>query len=716
MSARKLSLWFYPQPTGDPGRDRNAQTLQFTCLLFTVAIALIAILNALERDWVEFPVSCMSVAGLVAAMVMNRAGMWKGAARTAILAILLTAILLVVQARDGFRSHAMIVFPGLLLISVMLLDRVSYLATASIVLLAVAALGVAEKNGLGRTTPPMRTPTSYDSIFYVDLTLLAFAVIGSRIAGDAQGNVSDLRGNIDRLKTANRELVETKEHLEESEQRLKSAQRLTHVGSWHWNLGVNRVDCSEECKRIFGQPEDYAPSLEGLLEMVTPRDRARVANEIQRGIADKSGCSTEFQIIRPNGETRTVVFSSQLLLDEQGSPRHIFGACQDVTDDRRAQEEAFTRQKLETVGNLANGIAHDFNNLLGGVLAQAELALSELAAGSSPEEELKTICSAAASGSEIVRQLMIYSGQDREAPGLVDVARTVEQMAELLKVSISKHATLHVDLDKNLPPVRGSAAQIRQIVMNLVMNASEAIGDRDGVIRLTAQRLAVGEDRLEWIPEGLATGDYVQLQVADTGRGMSRETQARVFDPFFTTKPSGHGLGLAVVSGIVRALAGAIHLVSEPGKGTTFEVLLPSEEGTGNAIPGPNAPVRSTPADCDATALVVDDEDALRTATAKMLRTSGFSVLEAADGTAAIEAIRGAHPIEVLLLDVTLPGTSSREVLLEAKRLRPAMRVIVTSAYGEDFAALSLQGPVERFIRKPYSLSDLVKLVRQTLA
>jgi PAS domain S-box-containing protein len=595
----------------------------------------------------------------------------------------------------------------------MLLDRASYLATASIVLLAVALLGIAEKKGLGRATPPVHTPTSYSSIFYVDLTLLVFAAIGSRIARNAEWNMLDLRASIDRLSAANLELVQAKEHLQESEERLKSAQRLTHVGSWHWNLGVNRVDCSEECKRILGQLEDYAPSLEGLLQIITPRDRARVAHEIQRGIANKSGCSTEFQIVRPNGELRTVTFTSQLLLDEHGSPRHIFGACQDVTEDRRAQEEAFARQKLETVGTLANGIAHDFNNLLGGVLSQAELALSELAVGSSPEEELKTICAVAQNGSDIVRQLMVYTGQEQDLSGRVNVGRAVEQMAELLKVSISKHSTLHTDLDKNLPPVPATGAQIQQIVMNLVTNASEAIGDRDGVIRLTVRRVTVGQDRFGWISGELADGDYVQLEVADTGAGMTPEMQARVFDPFFTTKPLGHGLGLAVVSGIVRSLAGGIHLASEPGKGTTFQVLLPSTEGTSAA---PTPPIGSNSENPAATALIVEDEGALRTAAAKMLRKGGLSVLEAADGTAAIEAIRGDGPIDVLLLDVTLPGISSWEILREAKRLRPAMRVIVTSAYGRDFAATSIQGEVERFIRKPYSVHDLLTLVRQTLS
>jgi signal transduction histidine kinase/CheY-like chemotaxis protein len=424
----------------------------------------------------------------------------------------------------------------------------------------------------------------------------------------------------------------------------------------------------------------------------------------------------DFRIVRPDSELRTVTFYSQVVLDEVGSPRHIFGACQDVTDERRAQEQALASRKLETMGTLANGIAHDFNNLLGGVLAQAELALSELAAGSRPEEELKSICGIAMSGSEIVRQLMIYSGQERGAPGLVNVARAVEEMAEILKLSISKRATLHTDVDQDLPLLRGSGAQIRQIVMNLVMNASEAIGDRDGVVRLTARRVEVGQDRLPGIPGDAAEGDFVQLEVTDTGKGMTPETRARVFDPFFTTKPLGHGLGLPVVSGIVRSLGGAIDVASEPGAGTTFRVLLRCAESTANISPDQPSPAETTVANRAGTALIVEDEDSLRCAAAKMLRNSGLTVLEAADGGKAIEAIRGDTVIDVLLLDVTLPGAPSREVLAEAKRLRPGMRVIVASAYGEEFAAASLQADVERFIRKPYSLRDLLGLVRQTLS
>jgi nitrogen-specific signal transduction histidine kinase/ActR/RegA family two-component response regulator len=397
----------------------------------------------------------------------------------------------------------------------------------------------------------------------------------------------------------------------------------------------------------------------------------------------------------------------------------MFGTCQDVTDVRRSQEESLARQKLESLGTLASGIAHDFNNLLGAVLAQAELAAVELAAGSHPEEELKEIRAVAVRGSQIVRQLMVYAGKESDVLEPVDVSRVVEEMLGLLKVTVSPHATLRTDLGTNLPAVKARAAQLRQIVMNLVMNASDAIRHGGGVIRVTTRCVSVGRDVAGAMAEGLSEGDYIELEVSDTGCGMAKETQARMFDPFFTTKSAGRGLGLAVVHGIVRSHNGAIRVESELYKGTTFQVLLPCVATVTGAAAGEYEGMDEAPqSPREATVLVVEDEEPLRQAVKKMLGKAGFEVLEAADGSDAIERLRArAGDIDLLLLDMTIPGATSQQVLAEAVQARPNMKVVLTSAYSEEMVSANLSGPhVRGFVRKPFQFKDLTRALRNALS
>jgi signal transduction histidine kinase/ligand-binding sensor domain-containing protein/CheY-like chemotaxis protein len=515
------------------------------------------------------------------------------------------------------------------------------------------------------------------------------------------------------LSKANRLLDDKARQLSRSKDRLKNAERLAHVGHWDWDVKANQLTWSEEMFRIFDVPQVYAPSYEKFVQAVIRQDRERLEQWVNECLAKKSGHCIEFQISRPNGELRMINCTSEVSLDAEGLPARLFGTCQDITDSRRAQEESFARQKLETVGTLAGGIAHDFNNLLGGVLAQAELALAECTAGSYPEEQLNGIRNVAIRGSEIVRQLMIYAGKESGVVGLVDVSRIVKEMVELLKVSVSKRAVLEMDLCPDLPAVQVNAAQVRQIVMNLVMNASDAIGDRDSVIRVTTRCVNVGRDLSG---EGLVDGDYLQLEVSDTGRGMSPETQAKAFDPFFTTKSAGHGLGLAVVHGIVRGLGGTILLTSETDKGTKIQILLPYAETTPGATSDPKSGVEAMAGPSQhATLLVVEDEDFLRQAVAKMLRKAGFEVLEAADGCSAIDLLRAnGRKIDLMLLDMTIPGASSQDVVAEAAKARPDTRVVLTSAYSREMIAGAMNGPqIRGFIRKPYQLGDLVQTLRK---
>jgi len=426
----------------------------------------------------------------------------------------------------------------------------------------------------------------------------------------------------------------------------------------------------------------------------------------------------EYRLRRADGEYRWVL--------DSGVPLHranefigYIGSCVDVTEARRAQEESFATQKLESLGTLASGIAHDFNNLLGAILSQAELALVESEAGASPDEELKHIQEVAIRGSDIVRQLMIYAGKEGDVVEVTDISKTVKDMLGLLKVTVSRHATLLTELDENLPAVKARPAQLRQIVMNLVVNASDAIEDREGLIRVSTRRVTLDHNGAVETSDRLPAGKYAELMVVDTGSGMAPETQARIFDPFFTTKWAGRGLGLAVVRGIVKSLNGAIGVSSELNKGTTFQVLLPCAAAAAGASADTGAgydEVGASPR--EATVLVVEDEHPLRRALTKMLGQAHFRVFEADNGSEAIELLRAkSGEIDAILLDMTIPGAPSHEVFAAAVQARPNIKVIVTSAYSEEAAKTVLNGPqIGGFVRKPFQFENLVRALRSVLS
>jgi len=416
--------------------------------------------------------------------------------------------------------------------------------------------------------------------------------------------------------------------------------------------------------------------------------------------------------VKKGGEIIWISLTASMILGPNGEPLHGLAMIEDITEIKRTQEEALVRQKLESVGTLAGGIAHDFNNLLGAIQIQADLAMTEIDAGASCRDELKVIGDVAMRGSEIVRQLMIYAGKENAMPGPVELSKTVEEMLSLVKVSVTKHASIQTDLQHDLPPIQASAPQIARVVMNLITNASDAIGDRDGEIRVITRRVTMkGQSGAIALPDG----DYAQLEVTDTGCGMSPQTQAKVFDPFFTTKSAGRGMGLAVVQGIVRNLGGAIQLTSKPDRGTTVQVSLPCAKTTARAsdrvMPGHDGDAVAAK---HGTVLVVEDEGNLRQPIAKMLRKIGFEVLEAADGTSAIGLLRAnGDRIDTVLLDMTIPGASSREVVEAAANVRPDIKVILTSAYSQEMIEGSMRAPqIRSFIRKPFQFGELVKMLR----
>ncbi|MBI5154672.1 PAS domain S-box protein [Candidatus Poribacteria bacterium] len=409
---------------------------------------------------------------------------------------------------------------------------------------------------------------------------------------------------------------------------------------------------------------------------------------------------------------------------EMGGRTYFLSVVRDVTDRHRAEEERKKlesqiqhAQKLESLGVLAGGIAHDFNNLLTGILGNTDLALDDVGMHSPARQSLKAIEAAAKRAADLCRQMLAYSGKGRFVVEPIHINLLIDEIAHLLSVSISKKVVFRSHFASGLPPIQGDATQIRQIVMNLITNASEAIGDRSGFITLTTGLQHCTREYLEdtLLADQLTAGDYVCLEVADTGCGMDKATVARIFEPFFTTKFTGRGLGLAAVLGIVRGHKGAIKVYSEEGRGTTVKVLLPAAENL-IEVRGVSAP-EPPPPSAAGTILIVDDEQTIRRIGKRILERLGFKELLAQDGLDAVQVFQ-AHQDEIIcvILDLTMPRMDGEEAFRELRQINPGVRVLMSSGYNEQevvgrFAGKGLAG----FVQKPYRAAELVAKVRQAM-
>ncbi|MCK4284486.1 MAG: response regulator, partial [Candidatus Brocadiae bacterium] len=392
--------------------------------------------------------------------------------------------------------------------------------------------------------------------------------------------------------------------------------------------------------------------------------------------------------------------------------------ARDITERRRLDARMQQAQKLESLGVLAGGVAHDFNNLLTGVLGNAGLALMDLPRESPARESVEQIEKSARSAAELASQMLAYSGRGRFVVESLNLSKLVREMQHLLKSVVSKKAILKWELADDLPPVEGDATQFRQVIMNLTINASEAIGDGDGVITVRTGTIRADGAYLSgtYLAEELPEGPYVCLEVSDTGSGMDAETRHKVFDPFFSTKFTGRGLGLAAVLGIVRGHRGAIKVYSEPGSGSAFKVLLPASKGV--TVEGcEQSEVPATEWHGSGTILVVDDEEAVQSVTSTVLKACGFSVLTAKSGREAIEVMRDSpEEIAAVLLDLTMPGMSAEDVFTELRRIRQGVPIILSSGYTEQDAVSRLAGKdLAGFIQKPYEVARLLAKLREVL-
>jgi PAS domain S-box-containing protein len=439
-------------------------------------------------------------------------------------------------------------------------------------------------------------------------------------------------------------------------------------------------------------------------------DFPRISADITRGLAGETFSDTvQF------GDAWLDTHFTPLLTDD-GVVSGLIGVSVNVTERRRAEEALLQAQKMESMGVLAGGIAHDFNNLLVGILGNAGLALAELPRDSSAAPIIHEIETAGQRAADLARQMLAYSGKGRFVIQALDINALVLEMTQLLRVSINRSAVLRNDLASNLPAVEGDATQLRQVVMNLVVNASDALGEAGGSIRVSTGIVRANRGELNelYLAPHLPEGDYIFVEVADSGSGMDAETRARIFDPFFTTKFTGRGLGLAAVLGIVRGHKGAIRVQSEPGNGATFTLLLPKVTTSVRApVTVPSAPAWTS----KGSVLVVDDEETVRTVTGRAIKLFGFTPILASDGQEGVDLFRE-HQDEVVcvLLDMTMPRLNGEDAFVLIRQIRPDARVILTSGYAEhDATARFVDKGLAGFIQKPYELSTLRGALRAAI-
>ncbi len=460
--------------------------------------------------------------------------------------------------------------------------------------------------------------------------------------------------------------------------------------------------CTEE-QALAAQPDDFSLG-------TTPYSSAEVADLISQVRATGTKTFT-WHARRYDGSLFWV--QVQLSHTKISTGNRVIAVVRDLTKEKRQQELADQIQhvqKLESLGILAGGIAHDFNNIMMTILGNTELALHDLSPVSPVRHNLETIETSSHRAADLCRQLLAYSGKGRFVIEGINLSDLLREMTNMLRVSLSKKTNLNLNLADDMPVMEGDATQIRQVVMNLVINASEALENKDGLVNIVTGSMSCSRDYLDTISfaSSLDPGPFCFLEISDNGCGMDRKTIDRIFEPFFTTKFTGRGLGLAAALGIVRSHQGALKIYSEINKGSSFKVLFPVKE------------ILSSPVNTKATfsdrkwtgkglVLVVDDEEQVLETAVRMLNKIGFQCLQANNGKEALKIYKERQKeIGLLLMDLTMPQMDGEETFQALRILDPGIKVILSSGYNQqELSQKSVGKGLASFLQKPYQMNEL---------
>lgn len=506
------------------------------------------------------------------------------------------------------------------------------------------------------------------------------------------------------------------EALRTAEERMRFALESADIGIWDMDYTTGVLRWSEQLEAQHGLPPGtFDGTFEAFVECIHPDDRAAVLDTVEKAMAAGADFSLQNRVVRPDGTVRWLTGAGRILLGPHGEPVRGVGISLDVTERRRLEQQYQQAQKMEAIGRLAGGVAHDFNNLLTAILGYCELLLADLDLDDRHRADVAEIQKAGHSAAGLTRQLLAFSRREIIEPTLLDLNDVVGGMRAMLVRLIGEDVAVVLALSPALAPVMADRGQAEQIVMNLAVNARDAMPG-GGTLTIGTANVDLDEDyaRLHF---GVTPGPHVVLTVSDTGTGMTPDVQARLFEPFFTTKEPGRGtgLGLATVHGIVARSGGSVGVYSEIGRGTSFKVYFPRTDAA-ETVAEVRPAVAARPSSGAQTVLVVEDADGLRQLTRRLLERLGYTVLLAANANEAIELFERHSSIDVILTDVVMPGASGPELTSRLVERRPALKVIYMSGYtDETIVHHGVLKPGIAFLHKPFTAEALGRKIREVI-
>lgn len=490
----------------------------------------------------------------------------------------------------------------------------------------------------------------------------------------------------------------------QSETLLRQAGRVARLGAWSLDLATNRSTLSEEVYRLLGVPEGKSLRLEEGLEFYPPEVRPLFVEAIERAVREGTPWDLETPFLSAAGQRLWVRVNGEPVL-ENGRCVRLIGTIQDISQQKEMERRLLQAQKMDAIGRLAGGIAHDFNNLLTVIRGYGEMLLAERSGDDPALPLLREILTATSRAGALTQQLLAFSRRQPQHLVAVDLNAQVREMVSMLRRVIGEHIGLETRLDPGLGTVRADPAQLEQVILNLVLNARDAVGKHGGQVEIATANV----DRIR-LPGG--SNEWVMLSVTDTGCGMTEEVKARLFEPFFTTKPSGKGtgLGLATVYGIVEGSQGWIEVTSAPGEGAEFRIFFPRLPR--QAEPEPERQHTAPASGTQETILVVEDEPAVRAFVTQVLASQGYRVLSAGSPEEAFANASQERRIDLMLSDVVMPGMSGFELAGRLAEQHPGLRILFMSGYYESQAEQGASRPV---LVKPFSPAVLAQTVRRCL-